>query len=70
VNFSVTNDDFATLEVYDMNGRLVDGIFNGAVQASQEYRFQYDGGHLPNGIYIYRLTTESEVVNEKFMIAK
>jgi hypothetical protein len=59
-----------TLEVYDMNGRSVATLFNGIANAGQEYLLNFDGSGLPNGIYIYRLTTETETVVEKFMIAK
>jgi len=59
-----------TLEVYDMNGRLVEGLFSGVAEAGVEYRLDFDGLRLPNGVYMYRLTTESETIVEKFMIAK
>ncbi|MCZ4409762.1 T9SS type A sorting domain-containing protein [Cryomorphaceae bacterium 1068] len=70
VTFTVAEDSYTTLEVFDMSGRLVDGLFAGNAQAGNDYRFEFDGSNLPNGVYIYRLTTENEVVNDKFMIAK
>jgi hypothetical protein len=70
VTFTVIEESYTTLEVYDMSGRLVDAIFTGVAQPNNDYRFEFDGATLPNGVYIYRLTTESEVINEKFMIAK
>jgi hypothetical protein len=70
VTFSVADGGYATLDVYDMSGRLVDAIFTGAAQANKEYRFDFDGSALPNGVYIYRLTTLNEVVNEKFIISR
>ncbi|MCA1800217.1 MAG: T9SS type A sorting domain-containing protein, partial [Actinobacteria bacterium] len=60
----------ATLEVYDMNGRVVETLFNQVANANQEYRIDFDGMKLPNGVYVYRLTTDSEITVEKFMIAK
>jgi len=60
----------ATLEVYDMNGRLVEGLFSGVAEAGLEYRIDFDGLRLPNGIYVYRLQTESEIIIDKFIIAK
>ena len=60
----------ATLEVYDMKGRLVEGLFSGIAEAGVEYRLDFDGLRLPNGVYMYRLTTDSETIVEKFMIAK
>jgi hypothetical protein len=60
----------ATLEVYDMNGRLVEGLFSGIAEEGVEYRVDFDGLALPNGVYIYRLTTTNETVIDKFIIAK
>ncbi|MFT5903605.1 MAG: hypothetical protein ACI9O2_000459, partial [Flammeovirgaceae bacterium] len=62
--------EMATLEVYDMNGRMVEALYSGIAQPGSDYRFEFNGTSLPNGIYIYRLTTESEVKAEKFMISK
>lgn len=70
VTFTVLEEGYTTLEVFDMSGRLVDAIFTGNAQPNNEYRFEFDGSALPNGVYIYRLTTDNEVVNDKFMIAK
>jgi len=60
----------ASLEVYDMNGRLVKGLFSGVAEAGVEYRIDFDGLALPNGVYMYRLTSDSETVIERFMIAR
>ncbi|MCZ4410578.1 T9SS type A sorting domain-containing protein [Cryomorphaceae bacterium 1068] len=70
VEFQLETESRTTLEVYDMNGRLVEQIFSGNAESNIPYRFQFDGSDLSQGIYIYRLTTQDEVVNEKFMIAK
>ncbi len=70
VVFSVVEEGTTTLEVYDMNGRSIQVLYSGDADPSSEYRFQFDGSVLPAGFYIYRLTTPSEVVIEKFMIAK
>jgi hypothetical protein len=60
----------ATLEVYDMKGRLVQELFHGIAESGVEYRVDFDGLQLPNGVYLYRLTTDSGTIVEKFMIAK
>jgi hypothetical protein len=70
VTFTVAEEGTTTLEVFDMSGRMVEAIFSGVAQSNNEYRFQFDGSALPNGVYIYRLTTEREIINEKFMIAR
>lgn len=70
VTFTVPEATEATLEVYDLSGRKVAQVFNGLVDESAEYRFEFDGSSLPNGVYIYRLNTNEEVITEKFMIAR
>jgi hypothetical protein len=58
------------IEVYDMNGRNIASLFNQVANAGQEYRIDFNGEDLPNGVYIYRMITENETIIEKFMIAK
>jgi hypothetical protein len=70
VTFSIVAGGYATLNVYDMSGRLIDAIFTGVAQPNNEYRFEFDGSALPSGVYIYRLTTQNEVLIEKFMISR
>ncbi|MEM9053403.1 MAG: T9SS type A sorting domain-containing protein [Bacteroidota bacterium] len=68
--FSVAEEGQVTLEVYDLSGRMVGAIFNGVAQPNNDYRFEFDGSSLPNGIYIYRLTTDRDVQTEKVIISR
>lgn len=70
VTFSVADEGYTTLEVYDMSGRSVKRIFSAMASPEQDYRLTFSGADLPNGVYIYRLTTETETVISKFMISK
>ncbi len=70
VSFTAVNDEWHTLEVFDVQGRLVKTLMSRVAQAGEQYRFTFDGSYLPNGVYIYRLTTDSEVLTERFLIAK
>jgi hypothetical protein len=70
VTFTSPKADYATLEVYDMNGRMVESLFNQVTAPEKEYRLEFSGANLPNGIYLYRLTTGADVMIDKFMIAR
>ncbi|MEM9050832.1 MAG: T9SS type A sorting domain-containing protein [Bacteroidota bacterium] len=70
VTFNVVQPEMTTLEVFDISGKMVEAIYSGIAQPNADSRFEFNGSDLPNGIYIYRLTTESEVKTEKFMIAR
>jgi hypothetical protein len=68
VTFSVPVEGLATLEVYDLNGRKLAELARHDAYPGQEYRVYYDGRHLPNGVYLYRLTTTDGVKVHKFVI--
>lgn len=70
VTFSNPREEYNTLEVYDLSGRMVERLFQGVASPGQEYRFEFDGSSLPNGVYLYRLTTDTEVVTNKLIIAR
>ncbi len=68
--FSTSKEQNATLEIYDMTGRRVALLFNGTMDAEVEYRTEFDGSDLPNGVYIYRFTVGDTIEMKKFIIAR
>ncbi len=70
VSFTAKEEARYTLEVYDMQSRRIQTIFDQTTQHGLPYRVTFDGTFLPNGVYIYRLTSGSEVEVARFMIAK
>ena len=70
VTFSVDKPQQVQVEVYDMAGRHISTVFKQNAAGGQDYRMQFDGTSLPNGVYMYRMTTESQVIIDKFMIAR
>lgn len=70
VVFVASEPGHTLVEVYDMSGRNVATLFNAEAQSSVAYTLNFDGSALPNGVYIYRMTTKNESIIEKFMIAK
>lgn len=70
VEFTTTTNGHALLEVYDLNGRSVEVLFNQNTEAGLSHTINYNALHLPNGIYVYKLTTANETIIEKFMLSK
>lgn len=70
VVFSTSNDEYATVQIIDMNGRVVETLFSQMAQANVEYRLDFNGLALPNGIYLTKLVTNSDTQIEKLMISK
>jgi plastocyanin len=70
VVFTTSGTALTMVEVYNMNGRFVSTLYNQVAVKGQEYRIDFDGSALSDGVYIYRLTTATESIIEKFIIAR
>ena len=70
VMFTTGETTRTLIEVYDMSGRHIGTLFNQEAQQDKEYTLDFNGNNLPNGVYIYRMTTNNENIVEKFMIAR
>jgi len=70
VQFAPTANGGTTVEVLNMNGRVVKALFNQEVQSGNTYRVDLNGLDLPNGIYFTRMINNGNVTIQKIMIAK
>lgn len=69
LEFSLPQAGPATLEVYDLQNRLVKRVFNGSAEAGVLQRFTLSGVGLPQGMYLVRLQTATQVVTQKLVRA-
>lgn len=58
ISYSIPEQSYVTLKVYDLLGREVAELMNGNLDAGS-YSKQFDGSKLSSGIYIYKLTALS-----------
>ncbi len=70
INFEIMQDGFTSIELVDLNGRTQQVVFSQEAFAGQKYSLQIQATDLPDGIYIYKLTTNQGVVSKKLMINK
>ena len=69
IRFIMTEDTQAEVTVYDLTGKLVKTVYKGEVKANQEYKFEFDGTTLPNGMYLYKVVTpKSEHVGKMLLV--
>lgn len=68
INFEVRNDGYTTIELVDLSGRPFDVVFSQMAFEGQKYSLQFNANDLPDGIYLYKLTTPEGVIVEKLMI--
>jgi len=70
VVFVINDTERVIVEVYDSAGRLVETLFNQVAESGQTFRLDFDGTHLPNGVYICRMTDGTKTEMKKFLIAR
>jgi hypothetical protein len=70
IRFAVKQNEHATVKVYDITGREVATLFNGAAQAGQMYNVQFNATGLSSGIYFYVLQTPNVREVKKMSLLK
>ena len=69
INYQLTVNSFVTLNIYDVNGRLVKELVN-KKQSAGSYEVNFDGSGLPSGTYIYRLQAGDFSESRKMVLLK
>lgn len=67
VTFTTAESENVQLELFDLTGKRIGLIYAGAAESQVPYQFQYDTSALPAGVYIYKLTADSEVKTVKLL---
>lgn len=70
ISFSISNNDFTTLKVYNMLGTEVATLFAGNAEAGRMYEAKFDGKNLTSGIYFYKLQSGNMVEVRKLTLVK
>lgn len=69
IQFQTTLKQKNLLEIYDLNGYLIETIIN-KVQPAGIHKINWFAGDYSSGIYFIKLTTESSSVSKKIMLIK
>ena len=67
INFSLPNNKFVILMIYDILGNEVNRIINERKNAGT-YSVQFNGNYLPSGIYFYSLFLDGKAADTKRMV--
>ena len=67
INLNIEQNDYVKILVYNINGQLVQTIYNGFISGNQLYNFTWDASNFSSGIYIINIDseylTQSKIVN-------
>ena len=69
IEFSIKNNSWAKLIVYDMLGREVTTLVNENKSAGT-YKVKFDASHLSSGVYLYKLETNGFTQSKKMLLLK
>lgn len=69
IHFTLPEASRVTLNVYDMNGRLVSTLINGMREAGAQ-QATFDGSNLSSGVYMYTLNTGANLITGKMALVK
>ncbi len=70
IQFVSSVDTHAVLEVYDMNGRKIEGLFNQDIEANLFQKVDVFVDNLDEGIYFLRLTSNEGQSTKKIVVSK
>jgi hypothetical protein len=69
IRYSIPNESFVKLSVYDVTGRLLEHLVSG-VRSAGEHMAQWDAAGKASGIYFYRLQVGDFVQTRKMILLK
>ncbi len=69
IHFTLTEAGPVTLQVYNLNGDLVSILVDGNLSAGS-HQVSFDGGNLPSGVYIARITTANATSATRMVLLK
>ena len=69
IPFSLEEADFVTLEVFNLDGRLMATLVADYLKPGP-YQVDYASSGLSEGLYLYRLTTGSAIATRKMTVIR
>ena len=69
IKFSLPEKTFATLTIYDVNGKVIEKAVNNTLSAGI-YEYQLNGENLSTGIYFYTLKAGNKSFTKKMILTK
>jgi hypothetical protein len=69
IEFSIENDNFINLEVYDINGNKIKSLINKRLNKGF-HKMTFEGHSLSSGLYFYKLTVNNSIQTKKCLLIK
>jgi len=75
IQFSLGKEDIVSLNIYDIQGRLVQSLISNSYFPSGYHQISWDGKNnvgtqVPSGMYLYKLVSENKTITRKMVLMK
>jgi photosystem II stability/assembly factor-like uncharacterized protein len=69
IQFSLPKSEFVNLQIYDVDGRLIENLIKRELNAGY-YIYKWNAGNYSSGMYFFTLETESIKISKKMILVK
>ena len=75
IQFMVGKDQLISLNIYDIQGRLVSSMINNSFYSAGFYKMNWNGinhfgTQVPSGMYVYKLENDNQILTRKMVLMK
>ncbi|CAN5607844.1 zinc-dependent metalloprotease family protein [soil metagenome] len=70
ISFTIPKMGNVSLNVYDIQGRIVSSLISGLLMTEGNYSYQFDGSSLSSGMYFYKLETGQFTETKRMILMK
>ncbi len=70
LDFSLNYSSTATIQLFNINGQLIQTLYNDAINANNKYSINVSSESLNSGMYFLKLTTDREVITKTVVVSK
>jgi len=69
ISYSIPKSSLVNITVYDLLGRIIAELIN-EIKEAGSYEVNFNAENLPSGLFIYKLTTNVNIVTKKMMLLR
>jgi hypothetical protein len=70
LNFTLPADEAVLVQVYSLQGTLLETVFRGTAKAGQRNGVTWDGSNYANGVYLGKLTYGNKVIYKRLLLQR
>ena len=75
IHFNIGKDELVSLNIFDIQGRLVISLINNSNYPAGFHNISWDGKNtigtqVPSGMYLYKLVSENQTLTRKMVLMK